>query len=72
MPNCQVKTGETKLFYSHREQEHTWKISSTKEDIQTLLPIARPKPHGTAPASMSPTYGLRSFFTLIEEYSVII
>jgi hypothetical protein len=30
----------------------------------TLLPIARPRPHGTAAASTSPTYGLRLFLAL--------
>jgi len=37
-----------------------------KVDIRTLLPIARPKPHGTAPASTSPTCFLRFFLTLID------
>jgi hypothetical protein len=31
---------------------------------RTLLPIARPRPHGTAAASTSPTYGLRLFLAL--------
>ena len=30
----------------------------------TLLPIARPRPQGTAAASTSPTYGLRLFLAL--------
>ena len=40
-------------------------ISSSKSD--TLLPIARPNPHGTAEASMSPACVLRFFLTLNEE-----
>lgn len=55
-------------FRLHDDHDHRVITFQHIKDIQTLLPIARPKPHGTAPASMSPTNGLRSFFTLIEEY----
>lgn len=38
-----------------------------KKDEHTLLPIARPKPHATAPTSRSPICVLRDFLTLENE-----
>ena len=47
-------------------------MSTMNGDALTLLPMARPKPHGTAPASISPTCVLRFFLTLNEKYQLIV
>lgn len=44
------------------------KYEICEKDLYTLLPIARPKPHATAPTSRSPTCVLRVFLTLDDEY----